>query len=406
MQGGLNIGETLEKYKALGDKKAFSKLSGSRSKKRRNAIIGAAAIAAIVAFILLFDWAGWLMRSGKTDQAVRFLKATGRVNQAAEMLVEQDMVEDAADLLFTDGQMVNAVSLLAQKGLIKEALIMTGKTNNADTIHSCVDEIGKFRMLLGRWKVYLGDNIVVLPETNEILTLYNHSIAQWASWDNKVDSTKNWIDYWKIMDSFIIPQNEEFRLSPFQNEYYSLPKYFIEKLSPPDITRSPVNGLVTRIIIKDLNVEYEFKYDWYFDKKLEERVIFEGIPTFELSYDYDLNRGQLLAAHERYLLTKEERDRLFDKDRVFCNESSQTRHYYYSDGHLSEIKTTLDNYDDRLQSHYLFEYFDNVVFRHRSLRKSGSLEMEKQNDVLVKYYLGTSNIEEGLVEAFAINLDN
>lgn len=403
IKDGLNLTDTLEKYKVLGDKKAFSKLSGSRAKKRRNTIIGLGIFAAIIAFILLFDWAGWLMRSGKTDQAIRFLKATGRTNEAVEKLIESELIEDAAELLFDDGQMVKAVSLLAQKGFIKEALIVTGKTNCADSIHACIDAIEENRILLDRAKYFLERNYSERKNGRDYF--YNHDYLQTKKLMN-ADSTIIWEDCWNVNKYLIWPKMEEFVFSPFIDYYLSFAPFKLrEKPHQIDSITSKVNGktYITKISLEDIGRVHEFEY--YYSYVSREKIIYKGIPTFELSYDYS-DRGQLLAAHQRFLLTREERDKLFEGDNtVWIDESSQTTRYFYNDGRLDEIKTTLDKYDNRLQAHYEFEYFDNVVFRYKSLRKSGSMEMEKKNDVLVKYYLGTPVVDDGLVESFVINLD-
>ena len=391
MQGGLNIGDTLEKYKALGDKKAFSKLSGSRTKKRRNTIIGFAAIAAIVTFVLLFDWAGWLMRSGKTDQAVRFLKATGRVNQAAEMLVEGGMVEDAAELLFSDGQMVNAVSLLAQKGLIKEALIMTGRTNSADSIHTCVDELSRFAIITGREIFYLDDNTIILKELKT--KVYDHDRWRWEVQLNQNDTL--WWDAWRIFDTdyHIYPESHIFNYSPFAAEYRGLSYSQLKQIPNPEIIEAAPH-MLAGIQFKHYDKKIYFHYRGI--NVIEgETVIYKGTPTLKVNYMYGVDGNLLKTVKYTFLLSQEEIDKKYSKNEApLSNKQSYTDHYNYKDGNLIEITRTRDYYDDFLTMRMIFDNFENISVSTRSDLNYDSERMETSDSNVVEIFANGQVVEQ------------
>ena len=405
------VTSALEEYKVLGDKKVFAKLSGSYSKKRNWIISGVAIVAILAAFVLWYDWAGLLVKNGKEETAVRLLSFLGRKEIAIKVLEEGGRFEKAAELLSSRGQMIDAVSLLARNGLIKEALIMIGQSNSADSIHTYVDAISKYCLLKDRTSYYKTSELGIEGgdakamgrsyDTDTTFLYYygtDKSLRRESIHNHHRDAI-TWIDYLDVMKDFPRPEPYEFIVSFFQKDYYDLA---MSREYDPD-SEVIRNGLqsITKITLAPLDKVYEFYYGGLGDRFLaKERVYYKGTATAEVVYEYG-RRGELLSSvKETYLLSPEEIDSKYTKDEApYSKWHSNTLHYDYSNGHLDQIRMTLDYYKDFLTRLYTFEYYDNVRIRTMTDIDYSSGERTTSPDVSVEF-----SLNDFYVESFVVSL--
>ena len=220
MRESLDIAETLNNYKALSDKNAISKLSGSYSKKRVLTIVALTLAALMVAFVLLFDWTDYLLKKGRVEEVSRHFIKKGKTEELLERLVKLDLFEEASDIMATNGQVIQAVSMLAQKGYTLPALRLTAKTNNPDSIHLCVTEIGKYCTLFGREECYLDSNFIIRRGAEPTVSIvYDHNRFKLKATSDLNTKKIIWRDEWGINDRFFIPKQHYFIDSPFQDFY-------------------------------------------------------------------------------------------------------------------------------------------------------------------------------------------
>ncbi len=305
---------------------------------------------------------------------------------------------------------VKAIEILAQNGLIKEALIMCGKTNSPDSIHLYVDEIGKYSLLNDRMSFYplkdtLKDHYVGLAsEPDSSYTLYyraDKSLRMERS-VNLRSGVMVWSDYLKVMNDITIPEPYEFRFPDFVQDYYS--QHYMWKAwenGYPGIRNSEVIRFadrIERINIPYYSLTYEFEYGGVLLAK--EIISYKGIPTKEVIYDYG-NRGHLLSTVKiKYLLERSQIDTLFQKDEAPLSKlSSNTYHYDYKNGRLNQIIVTLDEYDDFPLYYYDFEYYGNLRIRRKTTVDYPSKEQVVSDDVTVEYC-----VDDKDVESFVISL--
>lgn len=373
MQGDTNISETLEKYKMLGDKNAFAKLTGSRAKKRWFALAGVAILASLVAFVLWFDWASLLIKNGQQEIAVHLLVLMGRSNQAIEELTKFGEIESAAELLTSKGDTLQAVTLLAKNKRIKDALILVGQCDSAKTIHSYIDEISKYCIIKSRRSYYY--HMIGNDGTEYNLgRQYDKDTTMVHYYDSEVSLRRKyvykrhkvgleWLDYLEVMKDIDIPKPCEFVYPIFLNDYYDCTRVDRSRDTVSKVIRQA--DLITRIELAPYGVHKVFEFYYYPDYHTiqKERIVFKGTPTLEVTYDY--GRGEYLSSVKtKYLLTKEEIAELFEEDdNVYDKWRTSTTHFDYSDGHLNQIRETLDYYDDFMYRVYSFEYYGNLRLR-------------------------------------------
>ena len=251
----------------LGDKKVFSKLSGSYSKKRNWIISGVAIIAILAAFVLWYDWAGLLVKNGKEETAVRLLNFMGQREKAITVLEDEGRYERAAEILSSRGRMFDAVSLLARNGLIKEALILTGKTNSADSIHLFVDEISKHYRLGERLIINLEDNWI--QDKDIKILLFDHNRLKHRVEFSIKDSSIIWWDFLQVNEGRIIPERV-LKYAPFDNWYGGgcyLPELPGGVKWSQKVTRK--GGVVSKIIIANPRNEKEYiAFDFVYELPL------------------------------------------------------------------------------------------------------------------------------------------
>ena len=356
----------------LGDKNAFVKLTGSRAKKRWFALAGVALLASLVAFVLWFDWAGLLIKSGKQEMAVHLLVLMGRSNQAIEELTKFGEIESAAELLTSKGDTLQAVTLLAKNKKIKEALILVAQCDSTKRIHSYIDEISKYCIITGRRSYFyhmtdndgkecnIGRNF---DKDTTFVWFYDSNPVLRRSMQHHRSKGIFWLDYLEVMKDIDIPTPAEFVNLVFLEDYYSC--IWFNKTNDPNskVIRGDDGGIL-KIELAPCNKTYEFYYGR--DTRIcKERVLFKGIPIIETLFDYD--RGYiLLSVKHKYLLSKNEISDYFEEEDISFiphELQSYTEHYDYSDGHLSQIRDTWDYYDDFMYRVYSFEYYGNLTLR-------------------------------------------
>ena len=357
------IDDILEKYKILADKKAFAKLSGSRSKKRIIAIIGAVVIALITSFVLWYDWAGLLVKNGREDVAVRLLEFVGRKNQAIEVLTSAGHFEKAAELLFANKQIVKAVALLSQQGDLEHVLAMISKIDSPDTIHACVNEIGKYYSITGRESYYLEDNIIINDFDGTINYVYNHDPQRVQKQVRQKDSLTIWEDLWNIYRDIDIPEPRYFRFSELLSNYRAYGHWSL--YSPPVIQRNHQN-MITKVIFTPESgwsdeKRFELTYNTIGLNLLKEEVYYKGIHTGDIIYERNQS-GLLSKVLLTFILSKEEVDSVFDNsDNVSYNALSRTYTFVYDTmGRISMIIDSLDAYDGIEMNKYVFRYLNNI----------------------------------------------
>ena len=412
-----SVKDLLEKYKVLGDKKAITKLSGNYKKRRWTLFSCLAGLALLVAFVLFYDWPSLLINSGNEQVAARLLGFLGREDKAIEVFTEAGLYENAADMLYARGQVPKAIAILAQNGLIKEALMMCGKTNSPDSIHLYVDEIGKFSLLNDRMSYYslksskdpLKDYYVgLLSGTDSIYTQYyraDKSLRRVQMTNRRAGSTI-WSDYLEVMNDITIPEPCEFQFPQFVADYYSSHEllWSLWEDGDPEIRSSKVirygDRRIAKIDIPYFDKTYEFDYSGPTGLLTEERISYKGIPTMKVIYDYS-NRGNMLSSVKiKYLLESSQIDALFQKDEAPLSKlSSNTYHYYYKNGRLNKISVTLDEYDDSPVYYFDFEYYGNLRIRRKTTVDYSSKEQVVSDDVTVEYC-----VDNKYVESFVISL--
>ncbi len=384
------VAAALEQYSILGDKRAFSRLSGSRKKKRIILFSVLAFLAIIIAFVLWIDWAGYLMKRGKVDAVINVLSFTGRKEQAIDLLLENGLFKQAAEMLSSNGRIYDAVALLAQKGNLIDALKLTAMNNSSDSIHLCVDEIEKHSVLNLREKFYPDDHLRVLKE-KKAETYDDCRFRVKRIVDPKDTSIVIWEDAWKINERFVFPEPQLYSYSPFQ-EIYRRYSHWGECPSP-HIEYNRL-GKVTYINLGreqeiSRNIEFFFSYSTDGLHPYREVVRFDGIPFYELEYEYEetgsslkrVRRHFILEDYEEYFrfrMSKEQAEEMINEVRERRSEIintakamdlyhlSSTEYYKYEDGRLTEISISQDfgeNHEriDRVLYKQYYHFYDNLI---------------------------------------------
>lgn len=428
-----SVATALEQYKPLGDKKVFSKLSGSYKKKRVALLTALAVLALAIAFAFWFDWTGYLLKKGKIDEVVRLYQKNGKTDVIVERLIQSNMFEKAANIMYANGQAIEAVSLLSQKGCLLEALIMTSKVNSPDSIHYCVDRIEDYYDLLNRTKVLPSKRLRI--RDNEIIETYNDnkfSIKKIV--DSKDTSIIKWEDVWRINDSFDFP-SQTHSYSPFQEFYrdknwkgYPLP-YMVNGVFGLSFIRFEEER------IKDYFpycFPYSFEFRFYSAssgrvRTFWELVNYDRLRLCDVIYEFD-STGVLLTKVikqcrlEDYLSGSfnspaEEEYFNSNKDNIIraaellgLYSKSFTDSYSYEDGRLVSIITTAhyDQNHNRVDKPYFKTYFhryNNMIIKERIVINQDTgeetINSEKQfyiysNGELVEDFLINAEFESGL----------
>ena len=391
MQGDTNISETLEKYKMLGDKNAFVKLTGSRAKKRWFALAEVAILASLVAFILWFDWASLLIRNGKQEIAVHLLSFLGKRDKVIDVLINNDHLEDAANLLASEGQTLRAIEILSQKGLIANALIMAGNIASADSIHAAIDLIEKWCVIINREEFYLDKNTVINKSQNWSVSFYDRNqfkIKRILDLDKMVIV---WEDYWKVNKDIQIPEPHYYVYSVFRGDYRSYADW--RNCPSPEITRNRMN-FVNRIKIGENQgwsgeKEYLFDYGTLGVQLQKESVFYLGHHIIDIIYDYYDNIVSSVSF--KYLLTKEEVGKYFtEADNVRSEAWSYRDEYVYENGKLAEIirKSALEGWNDYVMQKTIFKHIGNLRIVESLYRESSEHDsLIADSEKVVEIYL-------------------
>ena len=351
------VADALMHYKALGDKDAFTKLSGSRSKKRWTIISCLAALALLAAFILWYDWPGLLVKNDRSEAAVRLLSFMGRDVQAVEVLIRENHFEEAAQLMISQNRLVEAVALLAQNGMIKEALIMAGRTNSAEAIHSCVDEIEKCCQIGFREKWHLEDGYCLTDHDKTLVKVYDHNQFRVSEKYDLEKKTIVWYDWFNAWQYKVITQPHIFRHSLF-DEVYGGTIWGCD--APVTLNRDSMERMTHFLCGK---FSFDFQYD--FSQVIRsEKGFCNQTQLYEIRYKYLPNSDLLESVTTSYLLNDEELSKQFDgkvpESQKYWTRPYSTRwDYVYDSGRLIEIKRSYIYYNG-IDAKYTFDYYDNL----------------------------------------------
>lgn len=394
-------------YRVLADKKAFTELSGSNGKKRWIIIAVISVVAVFTSFVLWYDWAGLLAKSGKEDVAVRLLEFMGRKEQAVEVLTSAGYFEKAAELLFANKDFVKAVDLLSQHGNIEQVMAMISKINSPDTIHECVNVIEKYYTITERELHHLDENMIINVFDGTINYIYNHDPSRLQRTVRQRDSLTIWEDVWNIYRDIDIPKPRYLRYSFLLTDYRAYGDASL--YSTPVIHRNHQNMITEVICTPESGYFNEKRYVFIYNTiglvLLREEVYYRGIHILDICYER--NQSRLLSkVCIKYLLSEEEVERYFDiSDNVLFNEYSFTDTYAYdTNGRLSTIIRGFDAYDG-LEVHKLyFKYLNNI-----RVVETRKLDVDRYNaDGSIAYYVDPVKdfilfCDGNIVESFTIN---
>ena len=397
------VAQTLDEYKVLADKKAFKKLSGSYRKRRWILLSGTLFIALLIAFVLWYDWAGFLMKRGNIDTATRLLSFMGRDEQAIELLVQGGLYESASQFALSKGQVVKAVNILAQSGAAEQSLKLIAQVNDAETVHACVDELEKYYKLGYRDKIFLDENYLI--NGNQVIKIIDHDYHKRVDSFILEPSTFLWYDYLGVFQDFVFPETPYYQ-SIFEHWY---PAEYPNRKKDWDNTTITRNGIGEILEFVWGDYKYNFKYERTTGKIAAESLTYKERPVYELNYIYHGSSFLLEKVQEKYLMTQEELTSLFGTDTcevmselgVLPITSSTTTYFSYTDGKLTEARTCYDNYGDEYKDFPIrkneFENYFNLVYRTDYHYKSSTESLEKSNNHTVRMYA-----DGKLVERFSI----
>lgn len=379
---------TLEQYKILDDKSAFSILSGSRQRNRLILVAALLLTALAGTFVLCFDWGGYLIRRGKIDVVVDYYNSHNKRQKALDLLLKNGRFEESAQQLFLSGRQVEAVSVLAQNGLIKQALIMTAKTNDPDSIHRCVDEISKHAFISSRTKYYLDRDLIVYDDHNTVV--YNGDGTKYKEVYSPSDSSVLWTDCLDIARDMNRPAPAVFLYSPFLNFYYQTDFRVIP--SRPEISMNSMNK-IERVTfgpntlmdllksdadsLSDLRSQGSavYMFNRNYSQIFGETLLFNGSPAVSVEYTYYSGTDLLQSVNCNYLIDKApnyETARILTILQAKGRPYSYRDEYHYTDGKLMEIKRTWPYMEDLEYEKLAYEYYGNLRIQTDSIKQYGA----------------------------------
>lgn len=402
------VSSVLNQYGVLNDKKVFAKLSGSRRRNHIFLLILALLLALVAAFSLLFDWESFLVKRGKIDTVVRYYNLRNKGEKATEFLIEHDLFEAAAKQMFSSGQLLDAVSLLAQKGFVKEALLMIGKSNNPDSIHCCIDEVSKYAIVNSRSKYNLKNNLIEKSNLNWVV--YDGDEAKPKEIFNPRDSTTAWADCWDIVRWLNRPTPDKFLYSPFLRWYCSTD---CRDLNHPEIKRDNLNR-IEMITLGDLGITVEGGEEYVYPKGdivfkisrgastlIKESLSFKNNPVIEVNYQYCPGTTLLESVDYHYFIDKVPdlgTKMVLKWLRVEGANMSFREQYKYDNGNLVEVRRTWPSKKNAYEVMSL-DYHDNMVIETFIFKDIH--DQEAKTDAFKEISLYSNGV---LVEKFNISL--